>query len=366
MRGERRRGGEGRGGGAGRGGSCRSNGSPGRGALRRHLIVPAGAAGGAGPSAAASPAAGPGLVEGGGGAPAARPGPAGAAGDARAERGWRFRRAAPGRPRRRSGSRRGGEGERRGPPARSLGPARGRAAGRLAGGQGRGGARGGGGRGPELPSPLREPRGGRGARPRRGSAVTARRAELRAAGPGPCAALPCEGRRARDWAAGRHGTARHGRRPCGYWGAEQRLLGTGRPARAAALRQSTGGLGVGAAGGGRRPWCPQRRPEIPCLAAVRMSRHEAELPCEYRCLGASGAVGLIQSHGSLRDKSSLRISARRQLSSWAQWVPHLRACPTFPCYHSSDEGAVLEGRSGFLGPKAAFAPCSEFCLSARN
>lgn len=161
----------------------------------------------------------------------------------------------------------------------------------------------------------------------------------------------------------RGGTARHGRRPCGYWGAEQRLLGT---ARAAALRQSTGGLGVGAAGGGRRPWCPQRRPEIPCLAAVRMSRHEAELPCEYRCLGASGAVGLIQSHGSLRDKSSLRISARRQLSSWAQWVPHLRACPTFPCYHSSDEGAVLEGRSGFLGPKAAFAPCSEFCLSARN
>lgn len=256
MRGERRRGGEGRGGGAGRGGSCRSNGSPGRGALRRHLIVPAGAAGGAGPSAAASPAAGPGLVEGGGGAPAARPGPAGAAGDARAERGWRFRRAAPGRPRRRSGSRRGGEGERRGPPARSLGPARGRAAGRLAGGQGRGGARGGGGRGPELPSPLREPRGGRGARPRRGSAVTARRAELRAAGPGPCAALPCEGRRARDWAAGRHGTAR----PAALW-----ILGS----RAAAAGDGAGGRSAPEYGRARGGSSGRRKAAVVPTAASR-------------------------------------------------------------------------------------------------
>lgn len=261
MRGERRRGGEGRGGGAGRGGSCRSNGSPGRGALRRHLIVPAGAAGGAGPSAAASPAAGPGLVEGGGGAPAARPGPAGAAGDARAERGWRFRRAAPGRPRRRSGSRRGGEGERRGPPARSLGPARGRAAGRLAGGQGRGGARGGGGRGPELPSPLREPRGGRGARPRRGSAVTARRAELRAAGPGPCAALPCEGRRARDWAAGRHGTAGGpvdtGEPSSGCWGRRGRpLCARVRAGSGWEQREEEGGRGAHSGVQKSRAWQP--------------------------------------------------------------------------------------------------------------
>lgn len=95
VRGERRRGGEGRGGGAGRGGSCRSNGSPGRGALRRHLIVPAGAAGGVGPSSAASPSAGPAPRSGRRrrrsrwAAGAARA----AAGDARAERGWRFRRA---------------------------------------------------------------------------------------------------------------------------------------------------------------------------------------------------------------------------------------------------------------------------------
>lgn len=276
----------------------------------------------------------------GGGASAARPpgGPGGGAGAAAAgrESGGGRRRAAWARP---AGGRRGAW----------------RAA---RAGAGRGGE-GGAARSCRRRSESREvvavrgPAGG--ARSRRGGLSSALRARGRA--------LRCRVRGAEPGTGRRGGTARHGRRPCGYWGAEQRLLGT---ARAAALRQSTGGLGVGAAGGGRRPWCPQRRPEIPCLAAVRMSRHEAELPCEYRCLGASGAVGLIQSHGSLRDKSSLRISARRQLSSWAQWVPHLRACPTFPCYHSSNEGAVLEGRSGFLGPKAAFAPCSEFCLSARN
>lgn len=108
MRGERRRGGEGRGGGAGRGGSCRSNGSPGRGALRRHLIVPAGAAGGAGPSSAASPAAGPAprsgrrrrrrsrcAAQGRGGGPGGGGGCSGGAGVALPPRGARRRRGPP-------------------------------------------------------------------------------------------------------------------------------------------------------------------------------------------------------------------------------------------------------------------------------